>query len=54
MSSADGTRYPRANAQFRLALIFASASMAGAFSGLLAYLIVKMDGVGGLEGWRWM
>lgn len=28
--------------------------MAGAFSGLLAYLIVKMDGVAGLEGWRWM
>jgi hypothetical protein len=28
--------------------------MAGAFSGLLAYLIDKMDGVGGLEGWRWM
>ncbi|KAL4860981.1 hypothetical protein BDV12DRAFT_82864 [Aspergillus spectabilis] len=46
--------YPRANAQFRLALIFASASMAGAFSGLLAYLIVKMDGVGNLEGWRWI
>jgi hypothetical protein len=47
-------RYPRANAQFRLSLIFASASMAGAFSGLLAYLISKMDGIGGLEGWRWM
>jgi len=47
-------RYPRANAQFRLALIFASASMAGAFSGLLAFGISKMDGVGGLEGWRWM
>ncbi|RJE24210.1 transporter [Aspergillus sclerotialis] len=28
--------------------------MAGAFSGLLAYLISKMDGVGGLEGWRWI
>ncbi|KAI2767141.1 hypothetical protein CBS147339_8475 [Penicillium roqueforti] len=46
--------YPRANAQFRLALIFASASMAGAFSGLLAFAISKMDGVGGLEGWRWI
>ncbi|GES66619.1 MFS general substrate transporter [Aspergillus terreus] len=46
--------YPRANAQFRIALIFASASMAGAFSGLLAFLISKMDGVGGLEGWRWI
>ncbi|KAI2735163.1 hypothetical protein DTO013E5_9504 [Penicillium roqueforti] len=39
---------------FRLALIFASASMAGAFSGLLAFAISKMDGVGGLEGWRWI
>lgn len=47
-------RYPRSNAQFRLSLIFASASMAGAFSGLLAYLISKMHGVSGLEGWRWM
>ncbi|KAJ5162176.1 hypothetical protein N7492_007568 [Penicillium capsulatum] len=47
-------RYPRSNAQFRLSLIFASASMAGAFSGLLAYLISKMNGVGGLEGWRWI
>ncbi|KAL2801828.1 major facilitator superfamily domain-containing protein [Aspergillus granulosus] len=28
--------------------------MAGAFSGLLAYLIVKMDGVGSLEDWRWI
>ncbi|EAU29582.1 predicted protein [Aspergillus terreus NIH2624] len=28
--------------------------MAGAFSGLLAFLISKMDGVGGLEGWRWI
>ncbi|KAL4922781.1 major facilitator superfamily domain-containing protein [Aspergillus aurantiobrunneus] len=46
--------YPRSNAQFRLALIFASASMAGAFSGLLAYLISMMDGVGNLEGWRWI
>jgi len=24
------------------------------FSGLLAFAIAKMDGVGGLEGWRWM
>jgi sugar phosphate permease len=28
--------------------------MAGAFSGLLAYAIVKMDGVGGYAGWRWI
>lgn len=28
--------------------------MAGAFSGLLAYGIVRMDGVAGYEGWRWV
>jgi Major Facilitator Superfamily len=28
--------------------------MAGAFSGLLAYAIVKMDGVGNYAGWRWI
>lgn len=39
---------------FRQALFFSAASIAGAFSGLLAYAIVKMDGVGGLEGWRWI
>ena len=46
--------YPRENAQLRLSIVFAAASMAGAFSGLLAYLIDKTDGVGNLEGWRWM
>lgn len=47
-------RYTRADAQLRMAMVFASASTAGAFSGLLAYGIVKMDGIGGLRGWRWM
>lgn len=28
--------------------------MAGAFSGLLAFGIAKMDGVGNYEGWRWI
>jgi sugar phosphate permease len=28
--------------------------MAGAFSGLLAYAIVKMNCVGGYAGWRWI
>ncbi|CDO51416.1 hypothetical protein DV495_003002 [Geotrichum candidum] len=40
--------------QFRQALFFSAASVAGAFSGLLAFGIAKMDGVGGLEGWRWI
>ncbi|CEJ56306.1 Putative Permease of the major facilitator superfamily [Penicillium brasilianum] len=46
--------YPRQRAQFRQALFFSAASVAGAFSGLLAYGIAKMDGVGGLAGWRWI
>ncbi|KAF2867407.1 major facilitator superfamily domain-containing protein [Massariosphaeria phaeospora] len=46
--------YCRHEAQFRQALFFSAASVAGAFSGLLAFGIAKMDGVGGLEGWRWI
>lgn len=38
----------------RQALFFSAASIAGAFSGLLAFGISKMNGVGGLEGWRWI
>lgn len=36
------------------ALFFSTASIAGAFSGLLAFAIAKMDGIGNLEGWRWI
>jgi MFS family permease len=46
--------YCRHEAQFRQALFFSAASVAGAFSGLLAFGIAKMDGVGNLEGWRWI
>ncbi|KAF1988899.1 MFS general substrate transporter [Aulographum hederae CBS 113979] len=46
--------YCRHEAQLRQALFFSAASVAGAFSGLLAYGIAHMDGVGGLEGWRWI
>lgn len=62
--------YCRYEAQFRQALFFSAASVAGAFSGLLAYAIAvsfslslslsstddaqKMDGVGGYAGWRWI
>ena len=38
----------------RQGLFFSAASVAGAFSGLLAFAIVKMNGVGGYAGWRWM
>jgi hypothetical protein len=40
--------------QTRLALFYTASALAGAFSGLLAFGIAKMDGVGGYEGWRWI
>ncbi|KAK7953675.1 hypothetical protein PG988_014369 [Apiospora saccharicola] len=46
--------YCRHEIQLRQAMFFSAASIAGAFSGLLAFAISKMDGVGGLEGWRWI
>lgn len=46
--------YCRREIQLRQAMFFSAASVAGAFSGLLAFAISKMHGVGGLEGWRWI
>lgn len=46
--------YCKTDTQFRQALFFGAASMAGAFAGLLAVGLSKMDGVGGLEGFRWI
>ncbi|OTB06735.1 hypothetical protein M426DRAFT_54850 [Hypoxylon sp. CI-4A] len=46
--------YCRHEIQFRQAMFFSAASIAGAFSGVLAFGIAKMDGIGGLEGWRWI
>ncbi|KAI5356533.1 putative major facilitator superfamily, MFS transporter superfamily [Septoria linicola] len=46
--------YCRFEYQFRVALFWCSATLAGAFSGLLAYGIEKMDGIAGYEGWRWI
>ncbi|KEY74775.1 hypothetical protein S7711_06673 [Stachybotrys chartarum IBT 7711] len=40
--------------QVRIAILYTSAATGGAFSGLLAFAIAKMDGVAGLEGWRWI
>lgn len=38
----------------RLSLYFAISSFAGAFSGLLAAAIIKLDGRGGRPGWAWI
>lgn len=40
--------------QTRIAIFFCASALSGAFSGLLAYASAKMDGVGGLAGWRWI
>ncbi|CAA7259745.1 unnamed protein product [Cyclocybe aegerita] len=46
--------YKRHELQLRVGVFYASASLSGAFGGLLATAITKMDGVGGLAGWRWI
>ncbi|KAF8974760.1 MFS transporter [Flammula alnicola] len=48
------TIYKRHELQLRVGVFYASASLSGAFGGLLATVILKMDGVGGLAGWRWI
>lgn len=40
--------------QTRIAIFYSTSALAGAVSGLLAFGIARMDGVGGLEGWRWI
>lgn len=37
-----------------MAIFYAAASLSGAFSGLLAYAIENMDGIGNLAGWKWI
>ncbi|KAF5328380.1 hypothetical protein D9619_013264 [Psilocybe cf. subviscida] len=46
--------YPRHQLQLRIALFYSAASLAGAFSGLLAYAIHFMSGTAGLMGWSWI
>ncbi|KAL4914791.1 major facilitator superfamily domain-containing protein [Aspergillus aurantiobrunneus] len=46
--------YPRYELQWRFGMFFPSSTLAGAFGGLLAYAIAKMDGLGNLDGWRWI
>ncbi|KUI64793.1 hypothetical protein VM1G_00713 [Cytospora mali] len=49
-----GMWYKRHEAQKRFSFFFSSTSLAGAFGGLLASAIGKMDGLGGYHGWRWI
>ncbi|KAG9185414.1 MFS general substrate transporter [Alternaria panax] len=46
--------YRRFELQRRMAVFYVAASLAGAFSGLLAYGIEQLDGRSGLAGWQWI
>ncbi|KAI1333208.1 MFS general substrate transporter [Xylariaceae sp. FL0255] len=46
--------YKRSELGVRLAIFFSGAALAGSFGGLLAAAIEKLDGKGGLAGWRWI
>ena len=46
--------YRPAELQVRIALFFATSSLSGAFSGLLAAAIQNMDGIGNMQGWKWI
>ncbi|KAL4883377.1 major facilitator superfamily domain-containing protein [Aspergillus karnatakaensis] len=40
--------------QSRIGVFYTASALAGAFSGLLAFGLAKMDGVAGYSGWRWI
>ncbi|KAI0150717.1 major facilitator superfamily domain-containing protein [Xylariaceae sp. FL1272] len=46
--------YKRKERQYRVALFFSAASLAGAFGGALAYGIAKLGGVVWGNGWHWI
>ncbi|KAJ3577114.1 hypothetical protein NPX13_g3453 [Xylaria arbuscula] len=46
--------YKRSEFGIRAAVFFSAAALSGSFGGLLAAAIEKLDGKGGLEGWRWI
>ncbi|KAF9073664.1 major facilitator superfamily domain-containing protein [Rhodocollybia butyracea] len=48
------TWYPRRYLAWRVGLFISAVVLAGAFSGLLAYGIERMDKLGGLHGWQWI
>ena len=49
-----GSYYKRHEFQLRYTCFYSAAILAGAFSGFLAYLLVKLNGAGGYAGWRWI
>ena len=54
LTSAPHLGYRRHEAQKRFSFFFSSTTLAGAFGGLLASAIGKMDHMHGYRGWRWI
>ncbi|CDS05759.1 hypothetical protein LRAMOSA08287 [Lichtheimia ramosa] len=46
--------YTRREQGKRFSIYYASAAIAGAVGGLLAYGIMRMDGMRGMHGWQWL
>ncbi|KAL2789226.1 major facilitator superfamily domain-containing protein [Aspergillus keveii] len=46
--------YKKYEVQRRLSIWFVSGSVISAFTGIFSYGLSRMDGSGGLEGWRWI
>lgn len=46
--------YIRSELQQRIALLYTASAFSGAFGGLLAFAISKLNGVGNIAGWRWI
>lgn len=48
------TFYQPEEQALRISYLFVSAALSGSFGGLFAFALLKMDGVAGLQGWRWL
>ncbi|KAK1074817.1 hypothetical protein LTR74_000661 [Friedmanniomyces endolithicus] len=46
--------YPADRMSLRIAMLYTAGILAGILSGLLAFAIHYMNGLGGLAGWRWL
>ncbi|GJN74814.1 hypothetical protein PLICBS_008907 [Purpureocillium lilacinum] len=46
--------YARYELQWRFSLFVSAIIIAGAFGGIFAFGLAKLDGVGNYEGWRWI
>lgn len=46
--------YTRKEVATRIAILYTGNIFATAFAGLIAIVLFKMDGIAGLEGWRWL